>query len=481
MKSEECILHFVREKACVPRARLTEMTDSGIPDARVPGPGSRSSVQMNPHHALFVTFHVPPEASSSGVLRTLKYVRYLDDLGWRVTLVSISVSAYEATDPALEAQLPASCRIIRTRYLNTKRHLSLARRYPAILALPDVWIGWLPWAVAAARRLFLSDPFELVYSTSPPATAHLIAQRIARRTRVPWVADFRDPWFEVPPEPGAPNGPLFRRLDRMLERKVVESCDAVVTTTADLCDMLAQRYPKQPASKFTAILNGYDEADFAALPREETRADAPLVIVHSGTINAEFRNPIPFFAAVHRCIDAGVIEPNRLRVKFLGGGSFAAAPGLQATVKRLGLEEIVEFVPRLPYAESLREVARADLLLLLQSSPDTSGLVPAKLYEYLRAGKPVIALVPQGATQQILSVVGGGEAIAPEDSEGLYHVVAENFRRWALGTLSDNRADFAALRRYDRRALTAELARLFEELLARTTTLPPESRTSSVR
>ena len=435
---------------------------------------------MNQHHALFVAFHVPPEASSSGVLRTLKYVRYLDNLGWRVTLLSLAVGAYDATDPALESQLPASCRIIRTRYLNTKRHLSLARRYPALLALPDVWIGWLPWAVAAGRRLSQSDPFELVYSTSPHATAHLIALRIARRTRVPWVADFRDPWFEVPAEPGAPNGALFRRLDRILERTVIESCDAVVTTTAQLRDMLRLRYPTQPAAKFTAILNGYDETDFAALPGE-TRAGTALVVVHAGTINAEFRDPRPFFAAVRRCIDAGVIEPDRVRVKFLGGGPFAESPGLKATVAQLGLEEIIEFVPRLPYAESLRELARADLLLLLQFSPDTSGLVPAKLYEYLRTGKPVIALVPQGATQEILSVVGGGEAISPEDSEGLYNVVANSFRRWTEGTLGDEKADLAELRRFDRKTLTAELARLFEELLVRAATLPPGTRTSSVR
>ncbi len=118
---------------------------------------------------------------------------------------------------------------------------------------------------------------------------------------------------------------------------------------------------------------------------------------------------------------------------------------------------------------------------MLQFSPDTSGLVPAKLYEYLRTGKPVIALVPQGATQEILSVVGGGQAISPEDSEGLYNVVANSFRRWAEGTLGDERADLAELRRFDRKTLTAELARLFEELLVRAATSPSRTRANSVR
>ena len=200
---------------------------------------------MRKRHALFVAFHVPPEASSSGVLRTLKYIRYLDELGWRVTVVSPRVGAYAVTDPALERQFPDSCRVIRTPFLNTKRHLSLLGRYPALLAVPDSWIGWLPWGVAAGRRLADSDPFDLVYSTSPYATSHLIAWRIARHARRPWVTDFRDPWYEDIPEPGAPSGPVFRGIDRRLERTVIANCQRVVTSTVSLRDTFRARYPRE--------------------------------------------------------------------------------------------------------------------------------------------------------------------------------------------------------------------------------------------
>ena len=133
-------------------------------------------------HALFVAFHFPPEAGSSGVLRTLKYVRYLDEYGWRVTVIAPRVDAYTVMDAELQTQVPASCRVVRTGYLNTKRHFALFGRYPSLLALPDVWTGWYPWAVAAARRVLDADPVDLVYSTSPHATAHLIARSIARRS-----------------------------------------------------------------------------------------------------------------------------------------------------------------------------------------------------------------------------------------------------------------------------------------------------------
>lgn len=418
---------------------------------------------MRKRHALFVAFHVPPEASSSGVLRTLKFIRYLDELGWRVTVISPHVDAYAVTDPALMTQFPATCRIIRTRFLNTKRHLSVLKRYPALLAVPDTWVGWLPWGIAAGRRVAASDPFDLVYSTSPHATSHLIAWRIARHARRPWVTDFRDPWYEDIPEPGAPSGPVFRSVDRWLERQVIEQCQRAVTSTVSLRDAFRMRYPREASDKFVAIPNGYDEADFIALP-DAAPAGTRLTIVHAGTINAEFRDPRPFFAAIRRCVDDGLIGSDDLRILFLGGGPFAAAPEVLATVARLGLQHTVEFLPRVPYAQSLQELAGGDLLLLLQSSPDTTGLVPAKLYEYLRTQKPVIALVQPGATGEILANVNGGWAVDPNDANALHATVAEALRRWRAGTLPDARADLALLRQFDRKSLTVELAALFDRV-----------------
>ena len=193
-------------------------------------------------HALFITFHFPPEASSSGVLRTLKYARYLEELGWRVSVITPAISAYDVCDTSLEAQIPATTKVIRTRYVNTKRHLSWRGIYPAVLAIPDRWIGWMPWAVAAGRKLIAQDPIDLVYSTSPHATSHVIAGRLAAFAGKPWVTDFRDPWIEDPPEPGTPNGLVYRTVNRWLERRVVQSCDAVVTSTTQLRDLLRSRY-----------------------------------------------------------------------------------------------------------------------------------------------------------------------------------------------------------------------------------------------
>lgn len=417
-------------------------------------------------HALFVSFQYPPDSSSSGVLRTLKYTRYLADHGWRVTVLSPLATVYETLDEASAGDIPASVKVVRTRYLDTRRHLSVKGRYLALAALPDRFIGWLPWALAAGARIAHADPVELIYSTSPPATAHLVAWCLARRLGKPWVADFRDPWFEETPEAGAPAGKLFRTLDRRLEGRVVRDCDHVVTTTRQLRDALATRYASVQAERFSVIPNGYDEADFAALPLGEPRQTGRLCLVHAGSINPHFRDPVPLFKAIRRAADQGRLEPEHLQLRFLGGGAYAESAELHKAAADHGLAGRIDTVSRLPYADALLELARADVLLLLQASEDTRALIPAKLYEYLRMEKPVLALTLVGEASALLEQTGGGFAIDPADTEQLAAVLGELYQRWKHGTLASCHANRVAVQRYERRTLAAELAALFGRIAA---------------
>ena len=123
-------------------------------------------------------------------------------------------------------------------------------------------------------------------------------------------------------------------------------------------------------------------------------------------------------------------------------------------------------LPRLPYAQALAELARADVLLLLQASEDTRSLVPAKLYEYLRMRKPVLALTLPGESSALLARTGGGLVVDPADGDALVQAIAGLYRQWQEGTLGKFRAEPAVLERYDRRALTAQLAELFAQATA---------------
>lgn len=411
-------------------------------------------------HALFVAFHFPPEASSSGVLRTLKFSRYLEEYGWRVTVLTLIRDAYDVIDDKLEAQVPASVKVVRTRYLNTRKHLSIRGLYPAILAVPDTWIGWYPWAVAAGRRILAEDPVDLVFSTSPHPTAHLIARTLSRRANVPHVIDFRDPWHEEPPEPRTPA--VVAWFAPRLERMVVKSAAHVVTSTTQLRELLRQRYANQSPSKFTAILNGYDEADFAALPARKAMRAERLVVVHAGNINADFRDPCPLFRAIASAREQGKLDAAKILLRFIGGGPYADSERMRKCVADTRLARSVEFLPRVPYVEALTALANADLLLLLQASDDTTSLVPAKLYEYLRSMCPVLALVLPGATTEVIAQTGGGWLANPRDAGALQEAIVEIYALWQRGTLAHRHANPETLRQFDRRRLTGELAGIFD-------------------
>jgi len=417
-------------------------------------------------HAVFIAFHYPPEASSSGVLRTLKYSRYLGEYGWRVTVIAPTADAYSIVDEQLTQQIPDTVRVIRTRWLNTRTHLSIRGIYPALLALPDSWIGWLPWGVSAARRLLREDPAQLVYSTSPHATSHLIGLRVVKATGLPWVTDFRDPWIEEPPEPGAPSGPIYTGINRMLERKVIERSSHIVASTTHLRDQLRSRYPSVPSARISAILNGYDEADFGETLAPESHTSRQFVIVHAGSINAEFRDPRPLLQALAQSVANGVVDREKLCIRFIGGGDFADSKAMSDALASTGLGSQVTFVKRVPYEESLRELGGADLLLLLQASHDTTGLVPAKLYEYLRSQKPVLALVHPGATSEVLATTGGGWAVDPREPETLRRTLEVAYAAWQNGTLAQQAADLQTLRQFDRRLLTGHLAQIFDRVIA---------------
>jgi glycosyltransferase involved in cell wall biosynthesis len=414
-------------------------------------------------HALFVAFHYPPESSSSGVLRTLKYTRYLGRFGWRVTVLTLNRGAYHVTDPKLENQIPADVRVVRTRFVDVKRHLAIRGSYPSCFAIPDRWIGWWPWAVAAGRRVMKDDPADVIYSTSPHATAHLAALALSYWLKVPWVADFRDPWYEEPPEPGTTW--VAQRAARRLESLVVRRAELIVASTARLRDTLAARYPSKLKGSFLAIPNGYDEDDFSGVAGLLRASSDELLIVHAGSINATFRDPRPVLEAVRQAAEAGLVDRARVRIRFLGGGPFGESFEMKQAVERAGLMSRVEFLPRVSYEAALAELGRAGVLLLLQASTDTVDLVPAKLFEYLRAGRPVLAVVPDGATAEVLRDTGGGWVVDQADGRGLHNALVAAYRAWVGGSLDSVTADRTVLEKFSRERLAGELAAQFDALL----------------
>jgi glycosyltransferase involved in cell wall biosynthesis len=342
--------------------------------------------------------------------------------------------------------------------LDTSRHLSLLGRYPSFLSLPDRWASWWLGAVPLGLRLIKKYRPEIIWSTYPIATAHLIGLSLSRLTGVPWVADLRDPMVDV----GYPRNPRTRRIYQWIERKTIKRCVRAVFTTPGAIKFYEARFPQIPSSRFCLIENGYDEESFVTA--EATLAggkskNKQIVLVHSGAIYPSERDPIPFFEALAALYQQGLVSPTNLKV-ILRATELDSY--LLQLIDKYGIGKIVLLAPSIPYQDALAEMLTADGLLILQAS-NCNNQIPAKLYEYLRARRPILALTdPAGNTAAALRNMGI-DTIAPLNSkDGIMHTLLQ-----FLTLIKENNAPIAEMEkvlRNSRRSKSKELANLFDQV-----------------
>lgn len=365
---------------------------------RVPAPDLARPAR--PHAALMVAFHFPPQAGSSGVLRSLNFVKVLPEAGWDVTLLSAGASAYERTSVDLMAQVPPDIRLDRAVALDVRRDLSIRGKYPELMAMPDRWSSWVFGGVRRGVRVVRRREVQLVWSTYPILSAHLIGGLVARWTGRPWIAEFRDPVYHEDWEASR----LKRWLLPRLEGWAVRRATCCVVTTDGARQLFERRYP-EARGRVHVIENGYDEGSFTGA--EAKRLDvAPqrLLMLHSGAIYPRERDPSQLFRVLARLRDTGRIAADRLCVRFRAPGADQAIRDL---AQKLGVEDMVDVAGPVPYRDALQEMMGAEVLLVFQGTA-FNNQIPAKIYEYLRALRPILALVDTtGITAQRLAQFNG--------------------------------------------------------------------------
>jgi glycosyltransferase involved in cell wall biosynthesis len=398
-----------------------------------------------------VAYHYPPEGGSSGVLRTLKFSKYLPEYGWQPHILTLRESFYQVRDDRLLFDIPEEARIHRTFGIDTARHLGFRGRHLALLAIPDRLVGWIPFAVARGLKVIRNEGVDAIYSTCPAPSAHLIGWMLHRITRVPWLADYRDPWIEegIFPKPGT-----FRyRFESSLEAKVIRDCTYMIATTPHLAREFASRYPHIDGERLRVIFNGYDEADFSGL--NGSSWSKKFEIIHAGLLSRSYRNPFGFLEVVSELLKNGQLPASLLSISFIGSGSWADSDEFRQGIRSLGLEKIVKVEERVSHREALERMSNAAVLLLLQASDDTRALIPAKAFEYLRIGRPILALTLPGATAELLHEQSNCFTVDPADKGSLAAAMAALHTSWSdrCGTAAANH-----LERYERRNLTQELS-----------------------
>ena len=383
---------------------------------------------------LMIAYHFPPLAGSSGIQRTLRFVQHLPSLGWQPMVLTAHTRAYEQTSQDLLADVPSNTVVRRAFALDTSRHLHLAGRYLGWMARPDRWVSWKFDGVREGLRMIEQFRPDVIWSTYPIATAHVIAAKLHQKTKIPWVADFRDPMAQddYPPDP------LTKQSYLQIEAQAAQLASFCVFTTPGAARDYQQRYPAA-AQRMVVIENGYDEESFASAcalaPALQTqpREHRPLVMLHSGIVYPSERDPTQLFMALGQLKSRQLLGPHELRIRFRASFQDELLRTLSA---QYGAQDFLELCPAIPYREALAEMMQVDALLVMQAS-NCNAQIPAKVYEYLRAGKPILGLTDRmGDTANVLRSAGLAEVTPLDSATAIAASLQSLVSDWRAGTLT---------------------------------------------
>lgn len=437
---------------------------------------------------LIVSHNFPP-LGSGGVHRPVKFARYLQELGWEVDVLTVKNIRYHAYDPSLLDELAGvavhragSVEPLRLNWLlgwrpppplaEVKSFADLediaaegarptvstaARFYKSVtrrLFQPDDQIFWAPFAAARAARLVEEKRFDLILTTSPPESCHLVGLALKYIAGARWVADFRDAWS---------THHLRRRLpfyskyvNKILERLVLKAADGVVANTGGMACQFAK--PGEPHLKILTLPNGFDPADFGEPLAKADSGD--FVVVHNGSFRGGRRaRPLLEGFALARERDGDFAA----RAKFYMLG-INRADDLRVA-EELGLRGVLYYAGYLRHADAMRACRGADLLMLAMVAEEGPVLVPGKLYEYLGTGRPILAAVPPGEARDVLvRATRGAVVVPPDDAKAIAEGLAEAFDGWRRGDIKYE-TESTIVSTYNRETQIETLASFIEDIL----------------
>jgi glycosyltransferase involved in cell wall biosynthesis len=412
---------------------------------------------------LLVTLYFPP-AGGGGVQRPLKFASHLPALGIETHVLAPDDPKWVHED--VDLPLPTQAWIHRARYLGPRSRrladelhgrggLDLAlRRASSVgrrLLLPDENVTWNATAIPKAISIVRNEGIDVVLTTSPPGSVHLIGAAVQKATGAKWVADLRDSIVLHPHRSAEGAGARAKQKARAgVARLVARQADAIVAVSEAIAE---ETRAIEPRGRVVTIANGSDFDDFAGLPY--SRGDR-FRLTHAGSFFGK-RDPKPFLRAL---AESGLED---VTVRFVGD----FRPGDREFMESLGLGDRVEVIDYVPRRESLRLQRDSDALLLL--IPDAGGrgrgVLSGKVFEYLAAERPVLAVVPpDGAAAELVRETGAGVVAGPDDVPGIRDALLELHSRWRDGRLNGTPLTPEWRDKLSRASRVEELADLLESL-----------------
>lgn len=441
-------------------------------------------------NVLMIAYYFPPRATS-GVYRSLKFVKYLPQFGWNPYVLTVKPPQKVSLDFDLLKDIPTSAKIIRTptgNFVNDllvflgrsgirqhspspqmrvnsegmprKSNISkitgiLKSKIQKWFFIPDTVVVWVPIAILTALWICNRRKIDVIYTTSIPYSAHVIGYILKRVTRKPWIADFRDEWtddtlIDYPTE-------WHRKINVNLEAICLKKADKVITVSEPQRNLLKRKRPYKEAEKFVVVTNGYDPDDFKFIRRTNIEE---FSILYAGALPFPQRDIRPFLQAVKEATEAVKELAEHLKVTFIGTMDSLY---LQE-IKKLNLEQFVFYEGYHPHKQAIEIMANSYVLLLVVDDfKNAEGYFTGKLFEYLAVRRPILALAPHGIVDDLIRDTGVGISVRNKDVKAIKESLLY------FGNLYKQGKDFPypapeLLDKFSRRNLTKRLAEILGEV-----------------
>jgi len=411
------------------------------------------------------------------VHRWLKFVKYLRRFGWEPIVYTPENPEPPLLDPSLENDIPQGLTVLKTRiwepyslykkfvgrppdkgfqagFLSEqkvpKRKQDLSVWIRGNFFIPDARKYWIRPSVKYLSAYLKEVPVQVVVTTGPPHSLHLIGLKLKQKLNIPWVADFRDPWTGID---FYSRLKLTRAADRKhhrLEQQVIMQADAVITVSHGM----KIDFRKYRQNGIHVITNGYDPEDIPSVPVEPA---GDFLITHLGSVNAD-RNPHAFWKAVSESLQENEPFKKHLRIRFIGKTDVT----VRASILEHGLENYVELCPPVPHEQVFTLLKQSRLLFLpVNRTPNAASILTGKLYEYLAAGRPVLGIGPEdGEMARILEETGAGRVCHWDSPDRIKSFLEEIFEKYLAGQSPSIPVN---TENYSRVELTRNLAKILDQ------------------
>ncbi len=429
---------------------------------------------------LILTYYWPP-SGGPGVQRWVKFVKYLKNYGWEPVVYAPKDADYPLFDHSFDKEIPGDVTVLRNpiwepytvyrKFTGRKPGSSFnaggfisddkTKTWKEQLALwirsnffiPDARKFWIRPTVRFLSRYLKEEPVDLIVSTGPPHSLHLAALKLKNNTSLPWIADFRDPWTKIYFYPDLLLTKAADNKHHRLEKRVLQQADCIVTVGKKI----ASEFREMGAKKVEVITNGYDHKDFEdVIPITSDH----FRLVHTGNINttknqkklwkaiAELKNEHPGFAESLKIVQAGKADVS-----------------VYADIEEYQLSDNFDYLGYLNHNEIVRLQAGASVLLLLISdTPHAKGVLTGKLFEYLAAGKPVLAIAPLDSDlAEIINSSHAGVVVDFNDKTGMKKALEHFYLQYKKGILA---IASEGAEQYTRMNLTKKMAAVMDDIVA---------------